>query len=107
MMALVLMASMMTVSAQKRPRNDSNPQQRIERQLKQLDEKLKLTDDQEKQVKAIYEDFFSQQSSSRETSKTKRDEMNKKIESLLTEEQKKIFQGIKNQRMPGNRQRNR
>lgn len=106
LMAMVLMASIMTSTAQQRQRNEGNPEQRIERQVKKLDEKLKLTEEQEKQVKAIYEEFFKQRTSSGQNPQARRQEMNKKIESVLTEEQKKIFEEVKKQPMPGNRRRN-
>lgn len=103
LMAMVLMASIMTSTAQQRQRNEGNPEQRIERQVKQLDEKLNLTEEQEKQVKAIYEEFFKQRASSNQKPQARRQEMNKKIESVLTEEQKKIYEEMKKQQMPGNR----
>lgn len=106
LMAVVLMASIMTVTAQQRQRNDKNPQQRLEKQIERLDEKLNLTDEQAKQVKAIYEEFYKQQSSSREACRSQRKEMNDKIESLLTEEQKKIYESIKKERNPAGRKRN-
>lgn len=106
LMAMVLMASIMTSTAQQRQRNEGNPELRIERQVKQLDEKLNLTEEQEKQVKAIYEEFFKQRASSNQKPQARRQEMNKKIESVLTEEQKKIYEEMKKQQMPGNRRRN-
>lgn len=105
LMFVVLMATMVSVSAQKRSRNGGDPQQRIEKQVKQLDKELNLTDEQEKQVKVIYEDFFKLQAGSRGNSQTQREELNKKIESVLMPEQKVAYQKMK-KGMPGNRRRN-
>ena len=65
--------------------------------VEKLDKKLNLTDEQEKQITTLYADFFKQELS-REERKTAMQELNKKIEALLTDEQKTAFEQMKKER---------
>ena len=65
--------------------------------VEKLDEKLNLTDEQEKQITTLYTDFFKQELS-REERRTAMQELNKKIEALLTDEQKTAFEQMKKER---------
>lgn len=94
-MALLLMASVVTVGAQNRPRNGFTPEQRIEKRLEQLDEKLSLTDEQKQKIKALYEDFFKGAKSSREERMKGKKELDESVKALLTEEQKEIYAKMK------------
>lgn len=58
---------------------------------------MNLTDEQEKQITTLYADFFKQELS-REERKTAMQELNKKIEALLTDEQKTAFEQMKKER---------
>ena len=92
---VMIVTAMLGANAQRFQKPNFKPEQRAEKQVKRLDEKLNLTDEQEKQVKAVYEEFFKEQASSREGSKAKRDEMDKKTERIflnVTKEQKEILQ---------------
>ena len=62
-----------------------------------LDKKLNLTDEQEKQITTLYSDFFKQDLS-REERKSAMQELEKKITSLLTDEQKEAFEQMKKER---------
>lgn len=72
--------------------------------MKNLDEKLDLTDEQEKQITALYTDFFKQELS-REERRTAMQELEKKVTSLLTDEQKAAYEQMKKARPQRNRQR--
>lgn len=87
LLALIIMAGMQTADAQ-RPQNrkQQTPEQRVER----LDKKLNLTDEQEKQILAFYEEYAKEEIT-HENRKEKMEELNKKIESVLTDEQKETF----------------
>jgi len=91
LLVAIVVASVGIANAQSPQRPNYQPEKRIEKQVKILDEKLNLSDEQEKQVKAVYEEFFKKQKSSFKKGQSKQEEMNKKIDSLLTEEQKAIF----------------
>lgn len=58
---------------------------------------MNLTDEQEKQITTLYTDFFKQELS-REERRTAMQELNKKIEALLTDEQKTAFEQMKKER---------
>ena len=66
----------------------------FQQMVEKLDEKLNLTDEQEKQITTLYTDFFKQELS-REERRTAMQELNKKIEALLTDEQKTAFEQMK------------
>ena len=89
-LALMAMLGMQQVDAQRKSGNARTPEQMVER----LDQKLNLTDEQEKQITALYTDFFKQDLS-REERKAAMQELNKKITDLLTDEQKTAFEQMK------------
>ena len=82
-----------TIDPQRRGGEKRTPEQVVEN----LDKKLDLTDEQEKQITELYKDFFNQKLS-RDERKTKMDELNSKISSLLTDEQKAKFDKMKSER---------
>lgn len=96
-MKKLIFCTLMTVlcslpmSAQKRGQRLS-PEEMVNRKVEQeqLDKVLTLTDSQEKSVRSLYTDFYSK-TIKREERKTKMEELNKSIEALLTDEQKKAF----------------
>lgn len=92
---LAIMAVMcsQTIDAQRRGGEKRTPEQVVEN----LDKKLDLTDEQEKQITELYKDFFNQKLS-RDERKTKMDELNSKISSLLKDEQKTKFEKMKSER---------
>lgn len=87
-MAMIIVG---TADAQRRNRQNVDPAQRVEQQMKTLDEKLNLSDEQEQKIKALYEEFFKEKLS-REQRKVKKQELDEAIESLLTDEQKELFE---------------
>lgn len=91
--ALVAMLGMQLADAQRKGGNTRTPEQMVEK----LDQKLNLTDEQEKQITTLYTDFF-QQKQSRDERKTAMQELEKKIVSLLTDEQKVVFEQMKKER---------
>lgn len=93
LVALVAMLGMQSADAQRKGGNTRTPEQMVEK----LDEKLNLTDEQEKQITTLYTDFFKQELS-REERRTAMQELNKKIEALLTDEQKTTFEQMKKER---------
>lgn len=92
-LALMAMLGMQQVDAQRKGGNARTPEQMVER----LDQKLNLTDEQEKQIMALYTDFFKQDLS-REERRAAMQELNKKITALLTDEQKTAFEQMKEER---------
>ena len=90
LVALVAMLGMQPADAQRKGGNTRTPEQMVEK----LDEKLNLTD---KQITTLYTDFFKQELS-REERRTAMQELNKKIEALLTDEQKTAFEQMKKER---------
>lgn len=93
LVALVAMLGMQSADAQRKGGNTRTPEQMVEK----LDEKLNLTDEQEKQITTLYTDFFKQELP-REERRTAMQELNKKIEALLTDEQKTAFEQMKKER---------
>lgn len=93
LVALVAMLGMQPADGQRKGGNTRTPEQMVEK----LDEKLNLTDEQEKQITTLYTDFFKQELS-REERRTAMQELNKKIEALLTDEQKTAFEQMKKER---------
>lgn len=87
-----------TIDAQRKGGEKRTPEQVVEN----LDKKLDLTDEQEKQITELYKEFFNQKVS-REDRKAKMDELNTKISSLLTDDQKAEFEKMKSERNKKNR----
>lgn len=87
-----------TIDAQRKGGEKRTPEQVVEN----LDKKLDLTDEQEKQITELYKEFFNQKVSC-EDRKAKMDELNTKISSLLTDDQKAKFEKMKSERNKKNR----
>ena len=94
LLVMIAIASWGTADAQRRNKQNVSTEQRVEQQVKTLDKKLNLSDEQELKVNQLYEEFFNAKIS-REQRKNQKLELNKKIESLLTAEQKKIYSTMK------------
>ena len=92
-LALMGMLTLQSVNAQRKEGKTRTPVQMVEK----LDKKLNLTDEQEKQITTLYSDFFKQDLS-REERKSAMQELEKKITSLLTDEQKEAFEQMKKER---------
>lgn len=92
-LALMGMLTLQSVNAQRKEGKTRTPKQMVEK----LDKKLNLTDEQEKQITTLYSDFFKQDLS-REERKSAMQELEKKITSLLTDEQKEAFEQMKKER---------
>ena len=93
-LALVAMLSVQSADAQSKGGNDRK--RTPEQIVKNLDEKLDLTDEQEKQITALYTVFKKELS--REERRTAMQEVEKKVTSLLTDEQKKAYEQMKKER---------
>lgn len=70
LLACIVFATIGTTDAQRRNRQQMDPAQRVEQIMKNLDEKLNLSDEQEQKIKTLYEEFFNQKIS-REQRKVK------------------------------------
>ena len=92
-LALMGMLTLQSVNAQRKEGKNRTPEQIVEK----LDKKLNLNDEQEKQITTLYSDFFKQDLS-REERKSAMQELEKKITSLLTDEQKEAFEQMKKER---------
>lgn len=92
-LALMDMLTLQSVNAQRKGEKTRTPEQMVEK----LDKKLNLTDEQEKQITTLYSDFFKQDLS-RDERKSAMQELEKKITSLLTDEQKEAFEQMKKER---------
>lgn len=92
-LALMGMLTLQSVNTQRKEGKTRTPEQMVEK----LDKKLNLTDEQEKQITTLYSDFFKQDLS-REERKSAMQELEKKITSLLTDEQKEAFEQMKKER---------
>ena len=98
--SIIIVAAMLlslgNVCAQQR--GGGRQQMSVEEQVSNLKKELSLTDEQTKQVTALYTDFQNKtQKGDREQMRTERDKLNSQIEALLTDEQKTSFQKIKSQ----------
>lgn len=90
LLVCIVFAAIGTTDAQRRNRQQMDPVQRVEQIMKNLDEKLNLSDEQEQKIKTLYEEFFNQKIS-REQRKVKKQELDEAVKALLTEEQKEAF----------------
>ena len=103
LLALMAVFATSTVMAQEfEPRGERrgpDPDKRIEHQIKRLDKKLKLNEDQQKQLKEFYEEFDKAQMARmeqvRQMEKKDREALDGKIKSILTEEQKAKYDEMK------------
>lgn len=91
--AFVAMLTFQTMNAQRKEGNKRTPEQMVER----LDKKLNLTDEQETKITALYKDFFGKEYS-REERRTKMQELDSKINEILTAEQQALYKEMKSQR---------
>lgn len=93
-LALILVASLQQVDAQRRGgKENTTPEQRVEQRMTKLSEELNLNDEQKEKIKALYLEFF-QTKMEREERKSKMEELNKQIESVLTDEQQTKFKEL-------------
>ena len=93
---VALMACAQPMNAQERRGGPGqmNPEQMLEFRMNMLDKELDLTEEQEVKIKAIYKEFFGQQSQergSREEMRKRMKELNDKVKAELNEEQKEKF----------------
>ena len=92
------MLTLQSVNAQRKEGKTRNPELKVEKLDQKIqNKKLNLTDEQEKQITTLYSDFFKQDLS-REERKSAMQELEKKITSLLTDEQKEAFEQMKKER---------
>lgn len=103
LLALMAVIAATTVTAQdmdqRGERRGPDPEKRVEKQVKRLDKKLKLTDDQKLQLKEFYGEFGKAQQARmeqmRQAEKRDREALDGKIKSILTEEQKAKYAEMK------------
>lgn len=87
--------TVLQVSAQDKNRQ-MTAQQRTEQRIKQMDEKLNLTDEQETKIRELYADF-NKQKYSREKRKEAMEKLTADISLLLTAEQQAIYKQMMEQ----------
>lgn len=90
---LVALLGIYTADAQRRG-STRTPEQIVEN----LDKKLNLTDEQEKLITELYTEFFKKELS-RDERRSEMEKLNGKIASILTDEQKKVFEQMKKERL--------
>ncbi|MBQ2075232.1 MAG: hypothetical protein II462_04655 [Muribaculaceae bacterium] len=96
LIALMAIVATTTVTAQdieqRGDRRGHDPEKRVEGQVKRLDKKLKLSQEQQQQVKDIYQEFDKAQQARMEQMRIMQqresEAMDAKIKALLTDEQK-------------------
>lgn len=92
--ALILVASLQQADAKQRGgKGNMTPEQRVEQRMTKLNDALSLNDEQKEKIQALYLEFF-QTKIDRNERKTKMEELNKQIESVLTDEQKTKFKEL-------------
>lgn len=103
LLALMAIVASSTVIAQdietRGERRGPDPEKRIEHQIKRLDKKLKLTDEQQKMLKEYYGEFNQAQQARmiqmKQMEKRDREALDSKIKSILTDEQKVKYDEMK------------
>ncbi|MGN0281907.1 MAG: Spy/CpxP family protein refolding chaperone [Prevotella sp.] len=100
LVAAIALFSFGSMSAQRGGKQRMTPEEQVERMSKELN----LTSDQKKKITALYTDFQKKREAagqdSREQMRTEREKLNKEVNALLTDEQKKKFESM-NQRGRG------
>ncbi len=89
-------------SNEKSDRRGDKGEKHIERQMKRMDKKLNLSEDQKKQIKDFFTEFDQQKKARmeqmRQQEKRDRDALDSKIGSILTEEQRAKWAEMKAER---------
>ena len=92
LLALMAVVATTAVTAQETEKRDDrrgpNPEKRVEKQVKRLDKKLKLSDSQKEQLKEFYGEVNKAQQARMEQMKAQRD-------AILTDEQKAKYAEMK------------
>lgn len=86
----IAIATTFQVSAQDNNRQQMTAQQRTEQRIKQLDEKLVLTDEQKTKIRGLYADF-NEQKYPREKRREAMEKLTADITLLLTVEQQTTY----------------
>lgn len=98
-LAAVVLMGFGSMSAQQGKRR---PKMSVEEQVSHLKKELSLTDEQTKQVTALYTDFQKKMQeggeNAREQMRTEREKLDNQVKALLTDEQKKAFEKLQAQR---------
>ena len=101
-LALAVMIGAGTMSAQ---RSGGRQRMTVEQTVEGLTKELSLTAEQQKKITAIYTDFDNKRKQntdmSREQMQAERDKLDKQVSALLTDEQKKKFETMKQSRRGG------
>lgn len=92
----IAVATTLQLSAQSSERKRMTPEQRTEQLIKRMDEKLNLTDEQEKKIRELYANF-NKQKYSREQHKEMREKLTAEINLLLTTEQQAAYKEMRAQ----------
>ena len=102
LMILVAIFATTTMTAQDNDQREfrgPDPAKFIEKQVKHMDKKLQLTDEQKEQLKEFYGEFGKAQQARmeqmRQMEKRDREALNGKIKSILTDEQKAKYDEMK------------
>lgn len=103
--ALLTILALLGFGSMSAQRGNRNPQMSVEKRVERLKKELNLTDGQVKQVTTLYTDFQKKMQSAekgnREQMRAEREKLNKQVEAVLTDEQKKSFEKMQTQRQQG------
>lgn len=92
-MAAALMAAQFTFAQDVEKKQRPTPEQRTERRIKKLDEKLSLTDDQKSQIRSLYAAFDKQELPKGER-KEAREKLIADISAVLTADQQELYKQL-------------
>lgn len=103
--ALLTVLALLGFGSMSAQRGNRNSQMSVEKRVERLKKELNLTDNQVKQVTTLYTDFQKKMQSAekgnREQMRAEREKLNKQVEAVLTDEQKKSFEKMQTQRQQG------
>lgn len=98
---ILAVASILSIGGISAQKYGDHKQRSVEDRVNDLKQELNLTDDQVKKVKAIYTDFDNKAKTASKDSKSdfraEREKLDKKVEAVLTKDQKAKFQQNKKQ----------
>lgn len=104
-LAVLVLVALLGFGSASAQRNGDRRQMSVEQKVSNLKKELNLTDEQTAKVTVLYTDFEKKVKSagenSREQMKSEREELEKQVQALLTDEQKKTYQEMQAKRSGG------
>ena len=93
MVMLITVSMVPAISAQENNRQHMTPKQCTEQRIQKLDEKLSLTDNQKKQIRDLYADFYKQKYP-KENRKEAMEKLTTDIAAVLTSDQQVLYKQL-------------